>query len=336
MRPSALHPHNGRRGVSQAEYLIILAVVSIAILGGVTLFGRRISRLFHAGVSSLDQGKAIDASTQFPTGNVAVGFSPPTGNLPGPYAANDYTQTYQSLLGSTSPASTFVSGGAFVAPALNNLPPSLALPAGLNEQLDAAFRGSRPPGALPPGGFPLDVDTDGDGIPDFNSTLREHGGSLAIDGSGNIVLTNAGPGSTAGFSGNDVMPPGNTFLGRFHTHPWEHDEGTSFSDVDLMNIFSRGDGLSVLQTSGGDQWAVVRTATSFPAGTTRAAIQATYNAGYAARLAAINANPATAGLPSHEKHQLATEAAILSVAQTYNLGLYRGGSGSPLARLNPP
>jgi len=326
------------RGASKTEYVVILATVSIAVLGAVTLFGRYLSRMYAAGVRSLKNGVPSAARTAFPTGNVPVGFSPPTGNLPAPYAGNDYTQYYQSLLGAEPVrASSFISGGAFVAPAIGNLPPSLMLPTNLNEQMDEAFSHSRPQVPLPPGGFPLDTDADGDGVPDFSSQLREHGATFAIDGSGNLVLVNGGPGSTNGFSGNDATPGGTTGAGRFHTHPWEHDEGTPHSDVDLMNIFSRGDAYNMVQTTNGEQWLLVRTSTSFNApGTNRAAIQTTYNTAYAARMAALNANPATAGLPFHERHQLATEAAVLSVAQTYNLGLYRGRSGSPLTRVNPP
>lgn len=344
------------RGVSQAEYLIILAVVSIAVLGAVTLFGRRIARLFSAATNSIDQGKPISASTQFPTtGDVTlVGGRPPTGNFAGPYAANDNTQYYESLLGDTRQGSTFFrnTGTAaapvytYTPPNFAQMPPAIALPANFGEQLDAAFGRSRPSGALPPGGFPLDTNSAGVNVgvggpgAVFSSQLLEHGATLALDGQGNLILVNAGPGTgTSGFSPNTAVPAGTTYVGTVHTHPWEHDEHTAFSgpDADTMQGFKET--FSMVVTTNGDTWMFARAADSYPGGATKLQVTTTYNNAYTAAANAIAA--AEAGLPPAAQtppeivNQRATEAAIRSVAQTYQLGLYHGHSGEPLQRVVP-
>ncbi len=331
-------PQRRTRGASTAEWVIILAAVSIAVIGIVTLFGRRIAKLFTAATRSIDDGAPKSASLQFPTGNVPAGFAPPTGNLPGSAPANEAMPAYQSLLGPGVTNAASLIGGTppvYQAPTLANLPQQLIFPTNVTEAFSAAFRESRPIGPLPPGGFPIDTDTDGDGIPDFSSQLREHGATLVIDGTGNLILANAGPGSTAGFQPNGTVPAGTTQVGVFHTHPWEHDEGTIYSAADIVGMFGDGNGFEVVQTTDGHQWALVQTTTSWPPGTTAAGIRATYNTAYATRMAAIMADPALAALPAHERHALATEAAVRQTATTYNLGLYHGTAGFPLTRVVP-
>ncbi len=48
-----------QQGQGMTEYIIIVSLVAIACITAVTVFGQKISRLFHASVDALDKGTPV-------------------------------------------------------------------------------------------------------------------------------------------------------------------------------------------------------------------------------------------------------------------------------------
>ncbi len=226
------------RAASKVEYLLILAVVSIAAVGSATLFGRRISRFFETTAQSVDQGTPIDSTLQFPS-KVAEDGATPKGSFPGPNPENDYTQFYQSLLGDTKPVVDVIDGNVRL---LDDLPSSIALPTNLKEQMRAGRRG-----------------TNKDGF--------ERGANVRGQ-NGNIVFGNPGRGreptpreKEEGAGAAIQVRRDDGDLGNFHSHP----DLKHFSHVDLMSLAEdAGDKLKLLELANGKQWVIVRTKDTHP------------------------------------------------------------------------
>ncbi len=85
-----------RHGQGMSEYIIIVMMVAIGSLFVVTLFGRKISKLFSAATQSLDAGRPIQsksggsASTDFHLGEMDPNAENPLGGgLPAPEPAGE-------------------------------------------------------------------------------------------------------------------------------------------------------------------------------------------------------------------------------------------------------
>lgn len=304
-KPTAIHT---RRAAASHEYVLILAAITLALLGAITLVGRRIARVWHADLRSADQGRPVDHALAFPTKaleDMKPCEQPPVGRLPEHARADDYFKYYEPLIGEGDERLDDLTRSI---PSYADLPPAIVLPDNLDEAGDAAQRRTR---------------TSGEG-------RQEHGGTLVRDEGGDIHVVNPGAGGKDGFSRNLTPPAGTTTVGTFHTHP----DDSPFSHQDVASTLSDDLIVKVLQNTR-EQWALVRTSDTprvSPDGLTLED---------AVKLALANAergydNPDVVGDYDPARARAATEAALARVAADFKLGLYRGDNGFPLARVGTP
>jgi Flp pilus assembly pilin Flp len=314
-----------RRGASGTEYVIILACISIAVLGAVTLFGRRVSRLFKAATESIDEGTPKSSSFVFPT--AAPGSPGTTGasRTPNTNPDDEYMQSYQSLLGEARPVVGLLTGAL---PRSADLPPGIVLPTGVNQDADGAIGESFPGSRNPPFDIP-------------DADVRERGATLYVDGNGNLVDIRPRGGASASVPvDRSPQPPGNV-VGVFHTHPYGQELGGADNVPFSGPIDTNGNGVIDAGENYGDlgiflfeghrtavvrtrtaTWTLVRTAeTVVPANSTEL-----FNVYDAARRAAV-----ARGASFEESIQEAN----LAVARRYGYAVYSGPPGEPQRRLVP-
>jgi hypothetical protein len=129
-------------------------------------------------------------------------------------------------------------------PKLDKLPDQISLPSDLCKAMDRLTKAS--------------IDSSG------NS--KEHGGTLALDKKGNLVLVNeGGTNSTSGtFSPDTKVDSDHTYVGTFHTHPYGKNDGDwngahmPFSGGDVGTIDDYHEKVSVVQ-SGNTKYVLVPT-----------------------------------------------------------------------------
>ncbi|MBI3271645.1 MAG: hypothetical protein HYZ53_21825 [Planctomycetes bacterium] len=323
----------GRAGVATTEYIVVLAVVSIALLGAVTLLGRRIARHYARAERTLSTGGAPEESPLFPTGVSLVDGRPPTGQISGPNAPDDNTQDYESILGGAKPAADLARRAPIVFFAL---PDKIKFPTNVNEQTSAASRHTRPDDTVPV------------------RRQLEHGATLMLDKDGNLILANGGQGrfptdaefrrGLRGTFHRNPAPLDDTtqVVGGFHTHPAADDHaGTharTFSPQDVAAMFQRKDDITMLQTPSGEQWVLLRTDQSWGKDATAESVQRVVSDARAAERRSILDDAAARGVPAPPEHLLAervSEAGVRAAAREFHLGLYRGRNGQLLDRILP-
>lgn len=170
---------------------------------------------------------------------------------------------------------------------------------------------------------------------DASGNSNEHGGTLVTGPDGKLKLVKEGAGTSGAFSPDATPPPGDKFVGTFHTHPYGKNDGTwdgahmpqSAGDVSTIDDFDQD--LDVVQ-SGDNKYVLVRTAET-PATLADDEVEKEYDAVFDAEEQAQK----DAGKSDAEAASIAGEKATAAVAKKYNLGYYKGKDCASLERVNP-
>ncbi len=296
---------------STTEYLVIIAAVSLALIGSVTLFGRRVARFWEADLATTDQGSPVDSTVSFPTtplDRMKAGDTPPLGTLPETATPDDHLRYYDSLLDCAAGRIADLSRDDL---SYDELPPAIDLTGNLDEATAAALRRTRASGA----------------------GRQEHGATIVKDPQGNLHVVNPGAGVTNGFTRNPAVPEeqaGGRVVGTFHTHP----DGSPFSEADTASTVTGKLPFKLLQNTD-EQWLLVRTSDT-PDQSPTSGLSLDDAVKHALGEAGRSFDdPDAAGFVSARNRQ-ATEDALARVAQEFRLGLYRGQPGFSLGRVPVP
>lgn len=170
---------------------------------------------------------------------------------------------------------------------------------------------------------------------DSSGNSQEHGGTIALDKDGKMVIVNEGSGGSGAFSPNTKVAADQKYKGTFHTHPYGKNDGswdgahTTFSDGDLATLDAYNEDVSMLQ-SGNNKYVIVKTAES-PATIDDAKTKAEWNKTFDKEYAKL----IKAGKKKPEAAELATEMATTETLKNLKYGYYKGTDCTSLSRVNP-
>ena len=165
---------------------------------------------------------------------------------------------------------------------------------------------------------------------------EEHGGTLALDKNGKMVIVNQGSGGSGAFTPSTDVPDDHKYLGTFHTHPYGKNDGAldgahaAFSGGDIGTLDDYHENLSMLQ-SGDNKYVLVKTTTS-PSTIDDDKINDEYEKIRKAEQARLLAT----GMDRKQAFELASDKAAQEMAKKLNYGYYKGTDCASLTRLNPP
>jgi hypothetical protein len=170
---------------------------------------------------------------------------------------------------------------------------------------------------------------------DASGNANEHGGTLVTGPDGKMKMVHEGAGTSGTFTPNPTPPPGDSFVGTFHTHPYGKNDGAMEgahvpqSAGDISSIDDYDQDLDVVQ-SGDNKYVLVRTDQT-PATIDDAEAEAAYDAVFNAEYAAQQAK----GKSKADAFSIAGEKATKAVAEKYKLGYYKGTNCGSLMRVSP-
>ncbi len=170
---------------------------------------------------------------------------------------------------------------------------------------------------------------------DASGNSEEHGGTIALDKDGKMVIVNEGSGGSGTFSPNTTVPADHTYKGTFHTHPYGKNDGdldgahTTFSGGDLGTLDDYKEDVSMLQ-SGNNKYVIVKTAES-PATLDNAKIESERQKIRDDEYAKL----IKAGKKPPEAWGLACDKATEEMLKKMKYGYYKGTDCASLSRVSP-
>jgi hypothetical protein len=170
---------------------------------------------------------------------------------------------------------------------------------------------------------------------DSSGNSKEHGGTVALDKNGKMVIVNEGSGGSGAFSPSKTVPADHTYKGTFHTHPYGKNDGdwdgahTTFSSGDIKTLQNPyNEDVSLLQ-SGNNKYVIVKTAESetIDKAKIEKEIEKSFDKEYDKQI--------KAGKKPPEAAEIAQEKATGEALKKLKYGYYKGTDCASLSRVNP-